>query len=488
MASSGRTHALSRASPSRPRPRGKAGARSMGNGRAQDRGVAALLLLGIFALLVSGLTSTYVPRLVKWRQGADCVPGDTTPCLPENHHPDIDVVSVVVKPTCVTKVSVQGINQYIAPRRIHFITKDEHACEIILKFANNIRCYPQDTLVPGLTKQTVSDELQNLYSEKADASGTYMGRELAGWYLQQLLKLGAARHLPYLSHTFLVWDPDMIPLEPFRVFSKERSGATGKERVMRHVGGYVIKEYEYAYEKLTQEQLANAPDGSSYVTHAMLFERSIVEELLGMFSDAWEDRIREEAKKMSDKVKAGSARDGAIGRVDSVGVGRIGGARGIKELGDRRWKESNEFGDEQNLRNSNPGMHHSKKHPPTWAKAILASLNPTRLDLGFSEYASYASYVATHHPETVEVVPHRTWTRHPLGPFLGSFGIKILKRWSPVVGKCCPSAFAVRLMKLLGYQYGGFEVGHVASCGYDSPENQDSYGVPESNIFRSRDF
>ena len=67
----------------------------------------------------------------------------------------------------------------------------------------------------------------------------------------------------------------MIVLEPFSVFSKQRSGATGKDRVMRHVGGYVIAEYEYAYEKLTGEKLALAPDGSSYVTHQMVFERQI---------------------------------------------------------------------------------------------------------------------------------------------------------------------------------------------------------------------
>ena len=119
----------------------------------------------------------------------------------------------------------------------------------------------------------------------------------------------------------------------------------------------------------------------------------------------------------------------------------------------------------------------AEPHAPTWARAILASLNPDHLDLGFSEYASYASWVATHHPETVEVVPHRAWTRHPLGPMLGSFGIRILSRWSPAPGLCCPSAFAVRAMKLLGYQYGGFEAGHVRSCGYDAPEHARAYGL-----------
>ena len=75
---------------------------------------------------------------------------------------------------------------------------------------------------------------------------------------------------------------------------------------------------------------------------------------------------------------------------------------------------------------------------------------------------------------------HRAWTRHPLGPFLGSFGVRFLFWWSPFVVLCCPSAFSMRAMKLLGYQYGGFEVGHVASCGYDAPENKDTYGLPET--------
>jgi hypothetical protein len=98
--------------------------------------------------------------------------------------------------------------------------------------------------------------------------------------------------------------------------------------------------------------------------------------------------------------------------------------------------------------------------------------------LGFSEYASYASWVAARHPETVDVQAHRRWSRHPLGPMLGTFGIRVLSFWSPSPNErlCCPSAFAVRAMKLLGYAYGGFEVGHVPSCGYDAPEHDEGYG------------
>lgn len=462
MSPIGRSHAPPRASPSLPRARGKGG-RSTGTGRSGERGVAALLLLGVTALAVSGLTSTYVPRLVLWRHGASCVPGDVAPCPPEAHHPDIDVVCVAVKPTCVTRVAIASINQYVAPRFIRFVSADAEACAALVAMAHNVRCVPQDEVIPGVTKASVERALEGLFppentNEKGQGKeGRYLGRERAGWYLQQLVKLGVARHLPDLTSTFLVWDPDMIALEPFRVFSTERSGRTGRERVVRHVGGYAIRSYERAYVALTGEQMASAPDGSSYVTHAMTFERAFVEELLGAFADAWEDRIRDEPGREQSFLPEfsanvfGETRPTFSASRDSVGASRDGGL----ELENRR----------------------AEPHAPTWARAILASLNPDHLDLGFSEYASYASWVATHHPETVEVVPHRAWTRHPLGPMLGSFGIRILSRWSPAPGLCCPSAFAVRAMKLLGYQYGGFEAGHVRSCGYDAPEHERAYGL-----------
>ena len=459
MASIGRSHALARTSPSRARARGKGG-RSTGTGRSGERGVAALLLLGVTALAISGLTSTYVPRLVLWRQGASCVPGDAEPCPPETHHPDIDVVCVAVKPTCVTRVAIASINQYVAPRRVWFVSADADACATLEAMAPNVRCVPQDEVIPGVTKASVARELERLFPETealaVDASrNRRLGRERAGWYLQQLIKLGVARHLPDLTSTFLVWDPDMIALEPFRVFSTERSGRTGRERVVRHVGGYAIKSYERAYVALTGEQMASAPDGSSYVTHTMTFERAFAEELLGAFADAWEDRIRDEPGRERSFLPEFSANVFGEKKTRNDAASRVDGASRDGGLEKRR----------------------AEPHAPTWARAILASLNPDHLDLGFSEYASYASWVATHHPETVEVVPHRAWTRHPLGPMLGSFGIRILSRWSPAPGLCCPSAFAVRAMKLLGYQYGGFEAGHVRSCGYDAPEHARAYGL-----------
>ena len=280
---------------SRVRPRGR---RLLGGPRPRrarlfrgERGVGALLVFGLLALSVSALTSYTLPRLVEWRHNIGCVPGsdDGVACAPEMRHPDVDVVSVAVKPTCVTRVAVAALNQFVGPRRIHFVTADEARCEVLRGMASNVECHPEDRVVPGITKRAVAAELRRLHGLDADAR--YVGRETSGWYLQQLVKLGAAAHVPNLSETFLVWDPDMIALWPIKLFGARR-GATGEPRALRHVGGYVIPSYEPSYRALTGDAMRRAPDGSSYVTHQMTMRREYVQEMLDAFAKAWDTTLK----------------------------------------------------------------------------------------------------------------------------------------------------------------------------------------------------
>ena len=288
-----------------------------------ERGVCLLLLLGVTALASSALMSRILPHVLAWRRASACLPTDSlrpgaAPCPPEASHPSLDVVSVAAKPTCVTRLAVAALNQYVGPRRIVFVSSDDAACARLTSFARNVECVPQDDLIPGVTKAAVDAELARLYGETRGArrkrggrggggaagAGNYMGRSNGGWYLQQLVKLGAARYLRGLSDTFLIWDPDMIPLWPVRVFGAQASSANGgKRRAFRQIGGYVIRAYESSYEKLVPgERVQYAPDGSSYVTHQMVVEKAYVEELLGAFGEAWERRLSVESA-----VKASAA-------------------------------------------------------------------------------------------------------------------------------------------------------------------------------------
>ena len=64
------------------------------------------------------------------------------------------------------------------------------------------------------------------------------------------------------------------------MFSTERSGRTGRERVVRHVG-VRHRSYERAYVALTGERMGVGAGRVELRTHAMTFERAFVEELLG---------------------------------------------------------------------------------------------------------------------------------------------------------------------------------------------------------------
>ena len=526
--------------------------RALRSNTVGERGVCLLLLLGVTALASSALMSRILPHVLAWRRASACLPTDSSrpgaaPCPPEASHPTLDVVSVAAKPTCVTRLAVAALNQYVGPRRIVFVSSNDAACARLSSFASNVECVPEDDLIPGVTKAAVDAELARLYGGGGTAGGNYMGRSNGGWYLQQLVKLGAARYLRGLSETFLVWDPDMIPLWPVRVFGDVASAANGgKRRAFRQIGGYVIRAYESSYAKLVPgERIQYAPDGSSYVTHQMVMEKAYVEELLGAFGEAWERRLSMESAVKASAAAASGAHGarGAIGakdprpRVDPGGEldggddddvdvddgDDTGGWRDADDFVRRRrrriamfeaWPEDRDVrrgggGKRAEPRRAgsfervgglpdgdSPGAHPSGDSPgaissgaavrltvnaaprpmPAWASAVLASLPEDSLALGFSEYAAYASWVATRHPESVEVAPTRTWSRHPFGPLIGSLGVRA-QRMANRDGLCCPGPAAVRAMKLLGYQYAGFEIGHVGSCGLDLPRHRDSYGL-----------
>ena len=313
-----------------------------------------------------------------------------------------------------------------------------------------------------------------------------------------------------------------------------------------------------SYETLTNERIQYAPDGSSYVTHQMVMEKAYVEELLGVFAETWERKLSLTSAVMASKlapVGGGASIDDKndeqlvnaheiedyVMNAESDGEDTTGGWRDTDDFVRRKmnrrrrglamfeaWPEDKGSG-KMKRRNSadprragafakgipegvadggaevgaelgaeaNTAVHiNAVPRPmPAWAAAVLASLPPDKLTLGFSgafifisiwaigmtscfftEYAAYASWVAAKHPESVEVAPTRRWSRHPLGPVIGSLGVRA-QRMLNGNGLCCPGAGVVKWMKLFGYQYAGFEIGHVPSCGLDLPRHRDSYGL-----------
>ena len=193
-----------------------------------------------------------------------------------------------------------------------------------------------------------------------------------------------------LTSRFVLWDSDMIVLRPLHFF--DDAG-----RALRHVGGGRLRSYGQAYRTLAAgAPLASAPDGSSFVTHAMAAEARHMRAMLAAFAEA-----------------APEPR------------GRCGQAAAAM---------------------------------PRWAAAVLCALPGaaagTGIHLGFSEYASYASWTAAHAPDDVLVAPLRLWTRHPRG---GAAAVAAQRLVHPQ-GRCCPSRRLLAATAAQGWLYTGFEV------------------------------
>lgn len=111
--------------------------------------------------------------------------------------------------------------------------------------------------------------------------------------------------------------------------------------------------------------------------------------------------------------------------------------------------------------------------PGPWPWKILGAIDPDYIGFGFSEYASYVSWMLQNHPNQVAVKKRRTWSRYPPG---ASLGVAALKLISPN-HLCCPTDSFLSLVKPLGYEFMGFEIGHSNLCGYHKEEHDLSYGL-----------
>jgi hypothetical protein len=89
---------------------------------------------------------------------------------------------MVEVPSCVTRHTIQRLNEMQHPRLIYIIVPDFAACHHHLQgVAPNVRCVDESTVIPSVNKQYVTDMLTKTYPGLQDKE-----RRRAGWYLQQV--------------------------------------------------------------------------------------------------------------------------------------------------------------------------------------------------------------------------------------------------------------------------------------------------------------
>jgi hypothetical protein len=200
------------------------------------------------------------------------------PCLAQRAL--LDVVSLAFSYTCVSERSVAALNQHLGVRHIHIVTTSSQKCNAFARLAENVKCHMQDALLSGVSLDTVTAHMTQHFQDRGSQR---TARDRAGWYLQQVLKLGAAQAIPDLTVHFIVWDLDMIPLYDFPVlFQPAAPAANLRTRV--DVATIQIREYAASYRKLFGRGPLYPGKDMSYVAHWMVVYKPYMSEMLAHIS------------------------------------------------------------------------------------------------------------------------------------------------------------------------------------------------------------
>lgn len=211
---------------------------------------------------------------------------------------EMDVIVPVHQIGCVAEKAVERLNRHFGPRRI-LVATNVMNCPQVERYAPNVLCFDEDALLPGLTKRNVAlriHELREQTNRRRKPVGESKvlnmqitgngGHSLAGWWLQQFVKLGFSTTPllkdPPLSETFLVWDSDMILMDRFDAFNVDGTMplmAGGKA----HAAFEDSCPYGYSFHQLVGHMHASAPGNRGYIPHHMVMHKRFLTEMLQAF-------------------------------------------------------------------------------------------------------------------------------------------------------------------------------------------------------------
>eukprot|EP00931_Biecheleriopsis_adriatica_P035833 TRINITY_DN20648_c0_g1_i1.p1 TRINITY_DN20648_c0_g1~~TRINITY_DN20648_c0_g1_i1.p1 ORF type:complete len:685 (+),score=132.26 TRINITY_DN20648_c0_g1_i1:287-2056(+) len=183
-----------------------------------------------------------------------------------------DIVVPMYEMTWCTRAVLEGLTQHYSPRCIHIVTPPSNKAmieELVGRWhCGEVCIHDEDHFFPEQSKDQICSEL-------ALGPGLYK----AGWFYQQLLKIGAGEGIKSLSEWYLVWDADMLPVSTWPIFEEETKGGTcqlvRKFALIQHNqygnAEIVSKWHEWIRNILGVEVLFN--EEATFVPHHMWFKQ-----------------------------------------------------------------------------------------------------------------------------------------------------------------------------------------------------------------------
>ena len=120
--------------------------------------------------------------------------------------------------------------------------------------------------------------------EEYDITRGFQQRE-PGWWIQQLIKLGAATQIDNLSPTYIVWDGDLVPTRRWKLCDYNDN----REKIFYFaiLQGETRSEFNsYQYASCMKALINMIPvvpnEGGTFVSHHMIFEKKRVTEMINL--------------------------------------------------------------------------------------------------------------------------------------------------------------------------------------------------------------
>ncbi len=145
-------------------------------------------------------------------------------------YPPFDIVIPLFRQRWNTRAVLEGLTAHYAPRSIHVITPEPEVRSLQTNAQSwqtaPLFVHPEEPFFEARTSLTKDDICAALD----------LGKSLytPGWFYQQLLKLGAAEGIAELSDWYLVWDSDLLPVEPWPVVDESHPSPRYTFALLQH--------------------------------------------------------------------------------------------------------------------------------------------------------------------------------------------------------------------------------------------------------------
>ena len=196
---------------------------------------------------------------------------------------EVDFLVPLKQVGLITRSVLEALELFYKPRRIFVVTSKKEA-DILRSLSkywkiNHLELIHEEDFF----KPNFNLSLEEIIKEY-DISRGFEQRE-PGWWIQQLIKLGAATQIDGLSPFYIVWDGDLVPIRRWKLCDYNDNGE--KIYYIAILQGETRSEFNsYQYsscmKSLTNMTPLEPNEGGTFVSHHMVFDKKHVIEMINL--------------------------------------------------------------------------------------------------------------------------------------------------------------------------------------------------------------